>query len=75
MTVLCSFTFNVIINKVLQKAILYSQVLVAHACNPNYPGGRDQEDHHSRSALANSSKDPISKISNTKQNWWSGSSD
>jgi hypothetical protein len=30
-----------------------SQALVAHACNPNYSGGRDQEDH--------SSQDPISK--------------
>jgi hypothetical protein len=31
----------------------HRQVLVAHACNPNYSGGRDQEDH--------SSQDPISK--------------
>jgi hypothetical protein len=28
-------------------------VLVAHACNPRYSGGRDQEDHVSKSALAN----------------------
>jgi hypothetical protein len=30
-------------------------VLVAHACHPNYSGGRDQEDHGSKSAQANSS--------------------
>jgi hypothetical protein len=40
--------------------------LVAHTCNPSYLGGRDQEDHGSRSALRNSSRDPILKISNTK---------
>jgi hypothetical protein len=28
-----------------------SQVLVAHACNPCYSGGRDQEDHSSKPAL------------------------
>jgi hypothetical protein len=33
---------------------------VAHACNSRYLGGCDQEDHGSRPALANSSKDPIS---------------
>jgi hypothetical protein len=38
-----------------------SQVLVAHACNPCYSGGRDQEDHCSRAAQANSSQDPILK--------------
>jgi hypothetical protein len=27
-----------------------SQVLVAQAYNPSYPGGRDQEDHGSKSA-------------------------
>jgi hypothetical protein len=35
---------------------------VAHACNPNYSGGRDQEDHGSKPAWANSSQDPIRKI-------------
>jgi hypothetical protein len=33
--------------------------VVAHACNPSYSGGRDQEDRGSRPALANSSQDPI----------------
>jgi hypothetical protein len=26
--------------------------MVAHACNPSYQGGRDQEDHGSKSAQA-----------------------
>jgi hypothetical protein len=30
-----------------------SQVLVAHAYNPSYPGGRDQEDRGSKPARAN----------------------
>jgi hypothetical protein len=37
-------------------------VLVAHAYNPSYLGGREQEDHSSKPAQANSSRDPISKI-------------
>jgi hypothetical protein len=32
----------------------FCQVLVAHACNPSYSGGRDQEDRGSKSARANS---------------------
>jgi hypothetical protein len=32
-----------------------SQVLVAHACNPSYSGGRDQGDCGSKPAPANSS--------------------
>jgi hypothetical protein len=46
---------------------------VAHACNPHYSEGRNQEDHGSRPAQANSLQDPISKIPNTKMGWWSGS--
>jgi hypothetical protein len=34
---------------------------VAQACNPSYSGGRDQEDHGSKSAWVNSLQDPISK--------------
>jgi hypothetical protein len=34
---------------------------VAHGCNPSYSGGRDQEDHGSKTAWANSSWDPILK--------------
>jgi hypothetical protein len=35
---------------------------VAHACNPIYLGGRDQEDQGSKPARANSFRDPILKI-------------
>jgi hypothetical protein len=34
---------------------------VAHTYSPSYSGGRDQEDHSSKPAWANSSWDPISK--------------
>jgi hypothetical protein len=34
---------------------------VAHACNPSYSGGRDQEDQGSKSSQANSLRDPILK--------------
>jgi hypothetical protein len=34
---------------------------MAHACNPSYSGGRDQEARSSKPAWANSSQDPISK--------------
>jgi hypothetical protein len=50
------------------------QALVAHICIPSYSGGREQEDCTSKPAWENSSQDPISKIPNTKQGWWSGSS-
>jgi hypothetical protein len=39
---------------------------MAHACNPSYSGGRDQEDHSSKPAQANGFHDPIPKIPNTK---------
>jgi hypothetical protein len=42
---------------------------VARACNPGYSGGREQEDHGSKPAQANSSEDPISKIPVTKVEW------
>jgi hypothetical protein len=40
---------------------------VAHACNPSYSGGRDQEDHSSKPAWANSPsrlylEKPLTKI-------------
>jgi hypothetical protein len=40
---------------------------VAHACNPSYSGGRDQEDCGSKPAHAHSSRDPILKIPITKR--------
>jgi hypothetical protein len=39
---------------------------MAHACNPSYSGGRDQ-DGGSRPAWANSSRDPISRNTFTKK--------
>jgi hypothetical protein len=42
-------------------------VPVAHACNPSYSGGRDQEDHGSKLDQANSSRNPISKTPITKR--------
>jgi hypothetical protein len=38
-----------------------SEALVAHACNPRYLGGRDQEDRSSKPGMANSLQDPISE--------------
>jgi hypothetical protein len=46
---------------------------VAHACNPSYSGGRDQEARGSKPAQANNSRDPISKKPVTRKDWWSGS--
>jgi hypothetical protein len=51
----------------LKQEELRSQVPVAHTCNPSYSGSTDQEDHGSKPAQANSLRDPISKIPNTKQ--------
>jgi hypothetical protein len=42
-------------------------VPVAHACNPSYSGGRDQEDCSLKPAWANSSQDPISKNPSQKR--------
>jgi hypothetical protein len=47
--------------------------LVAHAYNPSYSGGIDQEGHGLKPAWANSLQDPISKKPITKKGWWSGS--
>jgi hypothetical protein len=47
---------------------------MAHTCSPSYSGGRDQEDHSSKPARANSLQDPISKKHITEKGWWSGSS-
>jgi hypothetical protein len=45
---------------------------VAHACNPSYSGGRDQEDPGLKPGQANSSRDPISKNPSQKKGWRSG---
>jgi hypothetical protein len=44
-----------------------SQTLVAHACNPSYLRGREQEDWDLKPTGANSSRHPILKIPNTKK--------
>jgi hypothetical protein len=44
---------------VLRLSFLISQAPVAHACNPNYSGGRDQEALGSKPAWANNSKRPF----------------
>jgi hypothetical protein len=41
--------------------------LVAHAFNPSYSGGSDQEDRSSKPSWANSLRDPISKKPITKR--------
>jgi hypothetical protein len=55
---------------------------VAHACNPGYSEGRDQEDGSSKPAQANSLKDlilkkpitwGIKKKKITEKGWWNGS--
>jgi hypothetical protein len=43
------------------KSKTQSQVLVAHACNSTYSGGRDQEDYGLKPVQTNSLQDPISK--------------
>jgi hypothetical protein len=47
--------------------ILSSWVPMAHACNPSYSGGRDQEDYGSKPAWATRSQDPILKKPITKK--------
>jgi hypothetical protein len=42
--------------------------LVAHACNPSYTGGRNQEDGSLKAALGKYSRDPISEMPNTQKN-------
>jgi hypothetical protein len=40
---------------------------VAHACNPSYSEGKDQEACGSKPAQANTSQDPISKKTHHKK--------
>jgi hypothetical protein len=49
-----------------------SQEPVAHAYNPSYSGGKDQNGGLKPTG-ANSSQDPILKKPITKKGWWSGS--
>jgi hypothetical protein len=50
-----------------------SQVPVAHACNPSYPGGRDHEDHGLKPPWKSTPGDPILKESFIKNGCWSDS--
>jgi hypothetical protein len=50
-----SYTFSLLHPEKLSFKREGGQVLVAHSCNPCYSGGRDQEDHGSKPAQANSS--------------------
>jgi hypothetical protein len=50
----------------LTSKTMLCQAPVAHACNPSYSGGRDQEDSSLKLAWANSLQDPILK--NPSQN-------
>jgi hypothetical protein len=43
------------------KEVIPCQAPLAHAYNPSYSGGRDQEDHSLKPAWGNSSQDPVSK--------------
>jgi hypothetical protein len=52
---------------------LGGQVPMAHTCNLNYSGCRDQENQGSKPAQVSSSQDPISKKPFTEKGWWNGS--
>jgi hypothetical protein len=55
------------VNKI--KLRIVSWVLMAHAYNPSYSGGRDQEDRCSKIAWENSLLEPILKKVITKKGW------
>jgi hypothetical protein len=55
------------LGKKTNQSVSPSQVLVAHAYNPSYSGGRDQKDLGSKPAQANSLRDPILKKPLTKK--------
>jgi hypothetical protein len=51
----------------------YCWVPVAHACNPSYSGGRDQEDHGLKPAPGKLYPRLYLEKPFTKKGWWSGS--
>jgi hypothetical protein len=51
---------------VIERKRIFQLAAEANAYNPGYSGGRDQEDHGTKSAQANSSQGLISKIPNTR---------
>jgi hypothetical protein len=50
----------------------HSWALVAHACSPNYLGGRDVKDRCLKPAQANDLQNPILKTPSIKKGWQSG---
>jgi hypothetical protein len=48
-------------DRVWKRSVGECRVLVAHACNPGYSGGRDQEDQSSKPVQANSSLETLSQ--------------
>jgi hypothetical protein len=57
----------------LEKAML-CWALVAHTCNPNYPGGRDEKDCDLKPDQDKQLPRLYLKKSITKKGWWNGSS-
>jgi hypothetical protein len=51
--------------KLRKKVIVKSWALMAHACNPSYSQGGDQEDLSLKPVQVNSLQDPILKTANT----------
>jgi hypothetical protein len=51
----------------LAKKKISSQVLMAHAYNPSFSEGKDQEDHSLKPAPLNSLQNPISKKTQHKK--------
>jgi hypothetical protein len=60
------YTVNKIHTRFAMKKIFH-QALVAHACNPSYSGGRDQEDCSWKPTWANSSGEPSLKNHSQKK--------
>jgi hypothetical protein len=51
----------------MELRVVLGQAPVAHACNPGYSGGRDQENHGSKPTWTDSSRDLILKKPITKK--------
>jgi hypothetical protein len=45
--------YRIFSGRLIIKKTFTNQALVAHPCNPSYSGGRDQEDHGSKTTQAN----------------------
>jgi hypothetical protein len=58
--------------KILEESRIVAWCSGSHTSNPSYSGGIDQEDHGSKLAQENSSRDYLQKPI-TKKGWWSGS--